>query len=320
MDYITVNKDLLLTPQSKSANMEALLLYYIRTKCNKNAASAIGEKKIQDELDLPESTLEGYIRKLKEYTEILLIKTLTPSDRNDRVEIEKILGTRYEGDARKKNVYYFHEPERFYLLKPSIIYRKDIEKNEIKGFLIRLACLCEPGTTKIYTANCRKEKANISSMAKELNMSRNKAANLLNECEALGLVKSIPRGYIILEDSFMLNTSKTDNDIIYNTLYKYCLDKGAVPPDRYKFTRGRQSVECDSLRMLEPAIFSKWSIYQKENREKKEPLLQFDEYIEKLLSMRFPTLPEEPHWEYFKKAILNIEPKKSSQEQWHFTL
>lgn len=54
MDYITVNKDLLLTPQSKSANMEALLLYYIRTKCNKNAASAIGEKKIQDELDLPE--------------------------------------------------------------------------------------------------------------------------------------------------------------------------------------------------------------------------------------------------------------------------
>ena len=30
---------------SKSANMEALLLYYIRTKCNKECASAIGEKK-----------------------------------------------------------------------------------------------------------------------------------------------------------------------------------------------------------------------------------------------------------------------------------
>lgn len=136
----------------------------------------------------------------------------------------------------------------------------------------------------------------------------------------MGLVKPIPRGYIILEDSFMLNTSKTYYDIVYNTLYKYCLDKGAVPPDRYKFTRGGQSTECGGLRMLGPAIFSKWSIYQKENREKKEPLLQFDEYIEKLLSMRFPTLPEEPHWEYFKKAILNIEPKKSSQEQWHFTL
>ena len=25
--------------------------------------------------------------------------------------------------------------------------------------------------------------------------------------------------------------------------------------------------------------------------------------------MRFPTLPEEPHWEYFKKAFLNISTK-----------
>ena len=57
MNYITVNKNLLLIPQSKSANMEALLLYYIRTTCNKDNASAIGEKRIQDELELPESTV-----------------------------------------------------------------------------------------------------------------------------------------------------------------------------------------------------------------------------------------------------------------------
>ena len=105
MNYITVNKNLLLIPQSKSANMEALLLYYIRTKCNKDNASAIGEKRIQDELELPESTVEGYIKKLKEYTDILSIKTLIPSNKNDRAEIEKILGLHYDGDGRKKNVY-----------------------------------------------------------------------------------------------------------------------------------------------------------------------------------------------------------------------
>lgn len=42
--------------------MEALLLCYIQTKCNKELASAIGEEKIQNELNLPQSTVEGYIK------------------------------------------------------------------------------------------------------------------------------------------------------------------------------------------------------------------------------------------------------------------
>ena len=38
--------------------------------------------------------------------------------------------------------------------------------------------------------------------------------------------------------------------------------------------------------------------------------LMFEVYINDiLLPMRFPTLPEEPHWEYFKKAFLNISTK-----------
>ena len=208
MKYITVNKDLILTPQSKSANMEALLLYYIRTKCNKECASVIGEKKMQEDLNLSESTVEGYISKLKEYKSILSIKTLNPNNEEDKKEIDKVLGVPYEGDKRKKNLYYFHELQRFYFLNPQFIYRTDIE-NEIKGFLIRLACLCEPGTTKIYTANCRKEKANISSIADDLKMSRDKVKRQLNECEELKLIKPIPRGYMILEDSFLLNRTNT---------------------------------------------------------------------------------------------------------------
>ena len=237
-----------------------MLLYYIRTKCNKDNASAIGEKRIQDELELPESTVEGYIKKLKEYTDILSIRTLIPSNKNDRAEIEKILGLHYDGDGRKKNVYYFHDPETFYYLKPSIIYRTDID-NEIKGFLIRLACLCDLGTTKIYTANSRKGKANISSIASDLKISREKATSLLNRCEKMGLIKPIPRGYIILEDSFLLNTEKTCEDIVYNTIYKHCLDKGAVPPNRHEFNRKGQSIECEGLTILTPAIFSKWSMH-----------------------------------------------------------
>ena len=89
MKYITVNKDLIRIPQSKSANMEVLLLYYIRTKCNKECASAIGEKKMQEELNLSESTVEGYIGKLKEYKSILSIKTLNPNNEEDKKEIDK---------------------------------------------------------------------------------------------------------------------------------------------------------------------------------------------------------------------------------------
>ena len=78
---------MLLAPKSKSANMEALLLCYIQTKCNKELASAIGEEKIQNELNLPQSTVEGYIKKLKGYTDILTINTLIPNSKNDRAEI-----------------------------------------------------------------------------------------------------------------------------------------------------------------------------------------------------------------------------------------
>lgn len=99
----------------------------------------------------------------------------------------------------------------------------------MKGFLIRLACLCEPCTTKIYTANCRKGKVNISSIASSLNTSREKATILLDKCEKQGLIKAIPRGYIILEDSFLLNIGKRYEDIVYNTIYKYCILKEVVP-------------------------------------------------------------------------------------------
>lgn len=320
MKYIKVNKDLLLVPKSKSANMEALLLCYIQTKCNRELASAIGEEKIQNELNLPQSTVEGYIKKLKGYTDILSIDTLNPSNRNDRVEIESILGKPYSGDERKKNVYYFRKAERFYFLNPHFIYRTDIE-NELKGFLIRLACLCEPCTTKIYTANCRKGKANISSIANSLNTSREKATILLDKCEKQGLIKAIPRGYIILEDSFLLNIGRRYEDIVYNTIYKYCVLKGVVPPDRYEFTSKGTSVECGDLLMLVPAIAGKWSMYLQEAKKNKEVLLQLNEFIRDiLLPTRFPTLPEEPHWEYFKKAIMNIAPKQYPSPNWQATL
>ncbi|SDX93939.1 hypothetical protein [Bacteroides faecis] len=290
--------------------MEALLLYYIRTKCNKECASAIGEKKMQEELNLSESTVEGYIGKLKEYKSILSIKTLNPNNEEDKKEIDKALGVPYEGDKRKKNLYYFHEPQRFYFLNPQFIYRTDIE-NEIKGFLIRLACLCDIGTTKIYTPICRKEKANIKSIAEELKMCREKAKSLLSRCENLGLIRAIPRGYIILEDSFLLNLNGTLEDRVYNSIYKYCLEKEVVPPNRYEFSSKGNPMECDGLLMCAPYIFDRWNIYNaKAVRCKEYPPLMFEAYINAiLLPMRFPTLPEEPHWEYFKKVFLNINTK-----------
>lgn len=311
MKYITVNKDIISNSQSKSANMEALLLYYIRTKCNKGYSSAIGEKKMQVELNLPESTVEGYIEKLKEYKSILTIQTLNPNNEVDKKVIDYVLGTSYEGDKRKKNIYYFHEPKSFYFLNPELIYKPDIE-NEIKGFLIRLACLCEIGTTKIYTSNCRKGKANISSIAEDLKMCREKVKTLLNKCEKLGLIRPIPRGYVIIENSFLLNLNKNDEDRVYNAIYKYCLDKGVVPPDRYEFNSRGMSVQCDGLLMSTPDIFNWWNRYNAEARKfnKEYSPIEFETYMKEiLLPEKFPTLPEEPHWEYFKKAFLNISTK-----------
>lgn len=323
MEYLTVNKELLLTPQSKSANMEAYLLYYIRTKCNKDCASAIGEDKMQKELNLAESTVEGYIKKLKDYTSILTIKTLNPNDSDGRKEIEQVLGKPFEGTNKRKNLYYFKEPTTFYFLYPTFIYRTDLS-NEIKGFLIRLACLCVPGTGKIYTTDCRKGKASTASISKDLKMSRAKTKNLLEECERLNLIKSIPRGYIILEDSFRLNHGTTDEDRVYNTIYNYCLSKNAVPPDRYEFDSKGNSVECDGLLMCSPHLFNMWNLYKAHfiKYDKESLPLEFEDYLKlELLPKRFPTLPEEPHWEYFKKAILNISPKKQRPlEHRHLTL
>lgn len=63
----------------------------------KNVLPLLAEKKMQEELILSESTVEGYIGKLKEYKSILSIKTLNPNNEEDKKEIDKALGVPYDG-------------------------------------------------------------------------------------------------------------------------------------------------------------------------------------------------------------------------------
>ena len=133
----------------------------------------------------------------------------------------------------------------------------------------------------------------------------------MSRCENLGLIRAIPRGYIILEDSFLLNLNGTLEDRVYNSIYKYCLEKEVVPPNRYEFSSKGNPMECDGLLMCAPYIFDWWNIYNVKAVGCKEyPPLMFEAYINAiLLPKRFSTLPQEPHWEYFKKAFLNINTK-----------
>ena len=64
--------------------------------------------------------------------------------------------------------------------------------------------------------------------------------------------------------------------------------------------------------MCTPNMQTWWSMYNSELiKDKKYSPMEFEAYMEDILfPERFPTLPLEPHWEYFKKALLNIEPKK----------
>jgi hypothetical protein len=69
--------------------------------------------------------------------------------------------------------------------------------------------------------------------------------------------------------------------------------------------------------MCAPYIFDWWNIYNvKAVRCKEYPPLMFEAYINViLLPKRFSTLPQEPHWEYFKKAFLNILMKKQQPKE-----
>lgn len=60
---------------------------------------------MQEDLNLSESTVEGYISKLKEYKSILSIKTLNPNNEEDKKEIDKVLGVPYEGDKNGRKIY-----------------------------------------------------------------------------------------------------------------------------------------------------------------------------------------------------------------------
>ena len=64
--------------------------------------------------------------------------------------------------------------------------------------------------------------------------------------------------------------------------------------------------------MCTPNIQTWWSMYNAELIEdKKYSPMGFEAYMKDILfPKRFPTLPLEPHWEYFKRALLNIEPKR----------
>ena len=62
-------------------------------------------------------------------------------------------------------------------------------------------------------------------------MSRNKTTSLLNECEELGLIKTIPKGYEIAEESlsYTVGNNQVDNPI-YKAICDFCELKGVTPP------------------------------------------------------------------------------------------
>ena len=111
---------------------------------------------------------------------------------------------------------------------------------------------------------------------------------VIKDLESKGYVKIIGKAIIITCDAFPLYLNGNPENYIYETIYKYCLNKGIIPPMK----------NSKSLFLLKTKYI-----------DGKTGL------IENLLN-KCKNLPNEVSLDYFCKALVNMIPEKKPQPQY----
>lgn len=207
MNYTVIPKSIV---NFQTGNNKPTDIYVWATiKCcsdHKTNISHITEGKLSLLTGLDVRTIRRVIKRLKD-TGYLTVQTTIKEDA-DRGFI-------------KRNSY-FIKPEKsnYFFLDNSYFKRKYPAK--IAGFLLLLKAICLNNTDAIQWST--------SQIAKSIGLSRNTITALIKECQQLGLIKQIAKGYELTAGCFVNSSVKKTNAGIYKEICEFCKVKGVAVP------------------------------------------------------------------------------------------
>ena len=208
MNYTVIPKSIVNFQTGNSKPTDIYVWATIKYCSNhKTNISHITEEKLSLLTGLDERTIRRSIKRLKD-AGYLTVQTTVKEDA-DRGFI-------------KRNMYHIKPEKSNYFFLDNSYFKRNYPA-KIAGFLLLLKSVCLNNTDTIQWSN--------SQIAKSIGLSRNTTTALLNECQQLGLIKQIAKGYELTTGCFINSAVRKTDAGIYKEICEFCKSKGITPPN-----------------------------------------------------------------------------------------
>ena len=208
MNYTVIPKSIV---NFQTGNSKPVDIYVWATiKCCSNHETNIShvtEEKLSLLTGLDERTIRRVIKRLKDAS-CLTVQTTVKEDA-DRGFI-------------KRNSYFIKPANKDYFFLDNSFFKRNYPA-KIAGFLLLLKSVCLNNTDTIQWSN--------SQIAKSIGLSRNTTTVLIKECQQLGLIKQIAKGYELTAGCFINSAVRKTDAGIYKEICDFCKSKGITPPN-----------------------------------------------------------------------------------------
>lgn len=208
MNYTVIPKSIV---NFQAGNSKPVDIYVWATiKCcsnHKTNISHVTEEKLSLLTGLDERTIRRVIKRLKDAS-CLTVQTTVKEDA-DRGFI-------------KRNSYYIKPANKDYFFLDNSFFKQHYPA-KIAGFLLLLKAICLNNTDTVQWSN--------SQIAKSIGLSRNTTTVLIKECQQLGLIKQIAKGYELTAGCFINSAVRKTDAGIYKEICEFCKSKGITPPN-----------------------------------------------------------------------------------------
>lgn len=207
MNYTVIPKSIVNFQTGNSKPVDIYVWATIKYCSNhKTNISHVTEEKLSLLTGLDERTIRRVIKRLKD-AGCLAVQTTVNEDA-DKGFI-------------KRNTYYIKPANKNYFFLDNSFFKKNYPA-KIAGFLFLLKAICLNNTDTVQWSNAK--------IAEAIGLSRNTTTALLNECQQLGLIKQIAKGYELTAGCFINSAVRKTDAGIYKEICDFCKSKGITPP------------------------------------------------------------------------------------------
>ena len=282
MNYTVIPKSIVNFQTGNSKPVDIYVWAIIKCCSNhKTNISHVTEEKLSLLTGLDERTIRRVIKRLKD-AGYLTVQTTVKEDA-DRGFI-------------KRNSYFIKPANKDYFFLDNSFFKRNYP-TKIAGFLLLLKSVCLNNTDTIQWSN--------SQIAKSIGLSRNTTTVLIKECQQLGLIKQIAKGYELTAGCFINSAVRKTDAGIYKEICDFCKSKGITPPnwDKRAMSVLLTKYNAIGLSRTEPISIT----YQLDKRCKNLPEKVSLPYFIRALDMQ----------EQYKTAIEQAEQNKLDKENFN---